>query len=490
MTLFTNHIDQNTHNISQKKLLGVASLATGLQFGWAQSSLLTPYVQELGIPHAWASIIWLCGPLSGLVVHPLVGHMSDRCTSKFGRRRPFIVVQVILIILAVVVIGHSADIGSLLGDTGVSKSRAIVAFFIGFWLFDLANNSTLGSSRALLADLTGKDHRRTQVAFSYFSMFLALGNVLGYATGTYGGLYKFFAFTITSSCSVNCANLKAAFYIDIVFTLITAYICISSGQEQPLISSHEHSPLSGDDPELSSHDRETFLVEMFGTLKFLPAAVWRILLLTSLTMIGWYPFFFYNTDWMGREIYGGNPNEGENYSNGVRMGAFGLLLNSVVVGVTSVFTGKLCQKWGSGFVWGISNILMALCYVSMIVVSLIIKNMESGTGSPSSGYVIAALIIFAILGIPLGITYSVPFALISTQIESLGLGQGLSMGVLNLAIVIPRVFVSVVSGPWDQLFGGGNSPAFVVAAISAFASGVVALFTIPRSITRKTTQEA
>lgn len=156
MTLFTNHIDQNTHKISQKKLLGVASLATGLQFGWAQSSLLTPYVQELGIPHAWASIIWLCGPLSGLVVQPLVGHMSDRCTSKFGRRRPFIVVQVILIILAVVVIGHSADIGSLLGDNGVSKSRAIVAFFIGFWLFDLANNSTLGSSRALLADLTGK----------------------------------------------------------------------------------------------------------------------------------------------------------------------------------------------------------------------------------------------------------------------------------------------------------------------------------------------
>lgn len=156
MNSHSNNVVKNRHKIPLGKLLGVASIATGLQFGWAQSSLLTPYVQELGIPHAWASIIWLCGPLSGLFVQPLVGHMSDRCTSKFGRRRPFIVVQVIFIILAVAVIGHSADIGWLLGDKGESKNRAIVAFFFGFWLFDLANNSTLGSCRALLADLTGK----------------------------------------------------------------------------------------------------------------------------------------------------------------------------------------------------------------------------------------------------------------------------------------------------------------------------------------------
>lgn len=239
-------------------------------------------------------------------------------------------------------------------------------------------------------------------------MFLALGNVLGYATGAYSGLYKIFAFTITSRCSVNCANLKAAFYIDIVFTVLTTYICISAGQEQPLISSHEYTRVPGDDSESSSHVRETFLLEMFKTLRFLPAAVWMILLLTSLTMIGWYPFFFYNTDWMGRDIYGGNPNEGENYSNGVRMGAFGLLLNSIVVGVTSVLTQKLCQKWGSGFIWGLSNIVMALCYISMIIVSLIVNNMEYGFGPPSSGFVIAALIIFAILGIPLGVSVLLP----------------------------------------------------------------------------------
>lgn len=40
--------------------------------------------------------------------------------------------------------------------------------------------------------------------------------------------------------------------------------------------------------------------------------------------------------------------------------------------------------------------------------------------------------------------------------------------------------VSIGSGPWDQLFGGGNSPAFAVAAVAAFASGIVAILAIPR----------
>lgn len=55
------------------------------------------------------------------------------------------------------------------------------------------------------------------------------------------------------------------------------------------------------------------------------------------------------------------------------------------------------------------------------------------------------------------------------------------MGVLNLAIVIPQIVVSLGSGPWDQLFGGGNSPAFAVAAVAALVSGLIAVLAIPRS---------
>ncbi|QCE00782.1 glycoside/pentoside/hexuronide:cation symporter [Vigna unguiculata] len=140
---------------SLRQLLRVASVASGIQFGWAlQLSLLTPYVQQLGIPHQWASIIWLCGPVSGLFVQPLVGHMSDRCTSRFGRRRPFIFVGAVAIVIAVVIIAYAADIGWILGDTATYRPAAITVFIIGFWILDVANNVTQGPCRALLSDLT------------------------------------------------------------------------------------------------------------------------------------------------------------------------------------------------------------------------------------------------------------------------------------------------------------------------------------------------
>ncbi|KAK4434271.1 Sucrose transport protein SUC4 [Sesamum alatum] len=466
--------------VKLRTLLRVASVACGIQFGWAlQLSLLTPYVQELGIPHAWASIIWLCGPLSGLLVQPLVGHYSDRCTSRFGRRRPFILAGAVSIVVAVIIIGHSADIGWLFGDRGQKKMRAVVAFVVGFWLLDVANNMTQGPCRALLADLTGNDHRRTRVANAYFSLFMAVGSVLGFATGSYSNWFKIFPFTLTSACNISCANLKAAFIIDIIFILVTTYISLSAAHEQPLTSRFT-APHFGEMSQGSSN-HEAFLWELFGTFRYLSGTIWIILVVTALTWIGWFPFLLFDTDWMGREVYGGKPNEGMNYGIGVRMGSLGLMLNSVILGITSVLMEKLCRKWGAGFTWGLSNILMSLCFVAMLAITAIKLNMNIDGHLPPDGVVIASLVVFALLGIPLAITYSVPYALVSTRIEALGLGQGLSMGILNLAIVIPQIIVSLGAGPWDQLFGGGNSPALLIAAISAFASGLIAILAIPRT---------
>ncbi|KAI9073603.1 hypothetical protein K1719_044450 [Acacia pycnantha] len=63
-----------------RKIIVIAAIARpGINFGWAlQLSWLTPYVQLLGTPHFWASFIWLCGPVSGLMVKPIVGFYSDR----------------------------------------------------------------------------------------------------------------------------------------------------------------------------------------------------------------------------------------------------------------------------------------------------------------------------------------------------------------------------------------------------------------------------
>lgn len=244
--------------------------------------------------------------------------------------------------------------------------------------------------------LLGKDHRRTRVANAYFSLFMAIGNVLGYATGAYSGWFKIFPFTLTSACKVNCANLKAAFLLDIVFIMVTTFISISAVKEQRLDSINEGRP---------EESHEAFLWELFGTFKYLSGPVWLILLVTSLNWIGWFPFLLFDTDWMGREIYHGEPNQGQNYNDGVRMGAFGLMFNSVVLGLTSVFMEKLCRRWGAGFAWGISNVIMFLCFVAMLIIAYVASNVQYDHGQPPNGVVIAALVVFSILGIPLAVSF-------------------------------------------------------------------------------------
>ncbi|KAE9619156.1 putative major facilitator superfamily domain-containing protein [Lupinus albus] len=77
------------------------------------------------------------------------------------------------------------------------------------------------------------------------------------------------------------------------------------------------------------------------------------------------------------------------------------------------------------------------------------------------------------------ITYSVPFALASIYSSTSGAGQGLSLGTLNLAIVIPQMLVSAICGKIDEAFDAGNLPAFVMGAISAAISAVLAFVLLP-----------
>eukprot|EP00249_Psilotum_nudum_P013694 c24461_g1_i1 orf=446-1894(+) len=465
--------NKGKNRVPLRALARVASVAAGVQFGWAlQLSLLTPYVQELGISHVWASYIWLCGPVSGMLVQPLVGHLSDQCESQWGRRRPFIVTGALLIVVAVIIIAFSADLGYVFGDTFLSRPRAITIFVLGFWILDLANNTMQGPCRALLADFTGKDHRRTRRANTFYSLFMGVGNVLGYATGSYNGWHKILPFTQTVACGVSCANLKSAFLLDTIVLIITTALCATATQEipwyfhssgktsstsspiRPLLSQKPISAFMGASQCAANEDseraytlpttigedietedekdepvQEAFFWEIFSSLRDLPKSMWNILLVTALTWISWFPFVLFDTDWMGREVYGGEPSivdarQSSLYNKGVRAGSFGLMLNSVVLGFTSLMIEPLCRKIGQRSVWTIANVIMFACFAGIVIISVAAKHSVRTAGVPSSSILVTALLIFAILGAPLAVTYSVPYGLASSVTNMSGGGQG------------------------------------------------------------------
>ncbi|XP_004289897.1 PREDICTED: sucrose transport protein SUC2-like [Fragaria vesca subsp. vesca] len=463
------------------KIVMVASIAAGIQFGWAlQLSLLTPYVQQLGVPHKWAAVVWLCGPISGLLVQPIVGYYSDRNTSRFGRRRPFIAAGAGLVAVAVFMIGYAADIGVKAGDSWEksTKPRAVAVFVVGFWILDVANNMLQGPCRALLADISGSDMKKMRTANALFSFFMAVGNVLGYAAGSLKGLHKIFPFTTTKACDIYCANLKSCFFISICLLLILTVLALTAVKEKPYDKNALGTEAAGG----------TMFGEIFRSFQQLKKPMWILLLVTCLNWVAWFGFLLFDTDWMGKEVYGGVVGKGRLYEMGVRAGSLGLMLNAFVLGAMSLAIVYFSRGVnGPKRIWGVANFFLAICLLMTIVVTKMAENYRHANPAvggaepspPPAGVKAGALLIFAALGIPQAVTFSIPFAMASIFCSNSGAGQGLSLGVLNIAIVVPQMFVSVISGPLDASFGGGNLPAFVLGAVAAVISGILALIVLP-----------
>ncbi|CAN1166852.1 Sucrose transport protein SUC2 [Linum perenne] len=472
-----------------KKVIVVSSIAIGVQFGWAlQLSLLTPYVQFLGIPHNLAAFIWLCGPISGIVVQPIVGYYSDRSTCRFGRRSPFILVGAVLAVVAVFLIGYAADIGYHYGDSldkGRPRVRAIVVFTVGFWVLDVGNNMLEGPCRALLGDISEDNQRLIRFSNSLFASFMGAGNILGYLAGSRAGLYKMFKFSRTTACDVQCANLKSCFIISAALVIVQTSIAIAYVQEQRWCS-------EGDEGRRELCDKkndvgqvgEGGLTSFLRMLKNLDRTTWMLLLVTCLNWFAWFPWVLYSTDWMGREVYGGRydgtSGQVHLYEQGVRVGSVGLMINSIVLLIVSLAIDPLARKLGVRFLWGFVNLVLGICLAMTVVISKAAKSERDKGGTVSSRIKSATLTVFGILGLPLAVTYSIPFAMGSIYALESGIGQGMSVGVLNLAICLPQLVISLGIGPLVAAFGGGNLSGFVVGAVMAVVSAVCAATLLPK----------
>lgn len=275
---------------------------------------------------------------------------------------------------------------------------------------------------------------------------MAVGNVLGFATGAYDNWGKWLPFTLSDACDTPCANLKSAFLLGTVLLAVTTVLSVTAATEIPWSPQHsskssssETAPLlSGkpanggevakvedpeDDDEDDDQESEALFWELVVALRDLPRTMWYILLVTCLTWLAWFPFLLFDTDWMGREVYLGEPTGSETspdsvvYYAGVHMGALGLMLNSVVLGITSLLIDFLCRKLGPSRVWGLGNAIMAFCFASTAIITMASKtaSQKEGYTTPPDMIVIAALAVFALLGIPLAVRALMPLEMNATS---------------------------------------------------------------------------
>ena len=188
----------------------------GIQFSFGlQQSSMSPIYKYLGADEASLPYLWLAGPMTGLLVQPLIGALSDRTTSRWGRRTPYFLIGAILCSLGLLAMPYSPTLwmaASLL------------------WILDSANNVTMEPYRAFVSDkLPASQH---SLGFLTQSAFTGLGQTLAYLTPS------LLVWIGMDKDAVNGSHIPqvvvAAFLIGAVCSLVSVLWSVKTTPEDPL----------------------------------------------------------------------------------------------------------------------------------------------------------------------------------------------------------------------------------------------------------------
>ncbi|KAJ2539785.1 hypothetical protein EV175_006304, partial [Coemansia sp. RSA 1933] len=226
--------------LSSLQLLSMTVLLAGIQFVWTvELGYGTPYLLSLGLSKPLMTLVWMAGPLSGLLIQPVVGSLSDRCFSKLGRRRPFIIGGATFVVVSVITIAYAREMAQFLAqlrgmgasaepgsEYQVFVSRASIVFaVIGFYVLDFSINTSQACARALALDIPPLQQQ--DLANAYAGRMLNLGSVSGYMVG-FMDLRALLPWKTDSQMQALCLIATLVFVVTITWT------CVSV-REQPLV---------------------------------------------------------------------------------------------------------------------------------------------------------------------------------------------------------------------------------------------------------------
>ncbi|WAR04783.1 S45A2-like protein, partial [Mya arenaria] len=109
---------------SRAQLIRLSAAVCGIELCYAaETAFVSPILLKLGVPVAFMTLVWCLSPLLGFFLVPIMGSLSDRCPLKLGRRRPFILLFSVGIIIGLVLVPNGETFGILAGDTGTPISN-------------------------------------------------------------------------------------------------------------------------------------------------------------------------------------------------------------------------------------------------------------------------------------------------------------------------------------------------------------------------------
>lgn len=144
----------------------------------------TPYLLQLGLTKSMTSLVWIAGPLSGLIMQPVVGAYADRSTSKYGRRRPYMIAGAAITGVGLLLLGWTSEVvGIFIPEGQTRKDVTLVLAVLCIYALDFSVNAVQACSRSLIVDTLPISQQQTGSAWA--SRLTAVGHLMGYFIGSF-----------------------------------------------------------------------------------------------------------------------------------------------------------------------------------------------------------------------------------------------------------------------------------------------------------------
>src|SRR6185312_3167509 len=392
--------------LSNKQLFNLSLFAFGLQFAnMLQLSNMSSLYKFLGAASGNLPYLWLAAPVSGLIMQPLIGQLSDNTCSRYGKRRPYLFVWGIVAVIAFCILP-------------LSPSVAIAA--VCLWIIGFSVNGCQEALRALTGDITPNKQKAT--AFAWQTIFAGLG------AGASALIPYFVKHSIAVSNNVFFINkipfsLQATFFMGASILLICILWTVCAVKEKP----PPH-------PRLLVSRR--FFYELRGNIKCFPPVIKKFMPIQFFTWVGLFTFWLYFTLGLAQHVYG-LPIDGEiinstNYAIILEKATIQAGIYFSVYQWVSVFYAvllpSLANKYSLKFLHAISLIIGAI--------SIIVASMTQST----------LLIIFCMLGVGIlwGSIMTLPYAIVSAELPKSKMG--VYLGVFNISVTLPQIAAGIFLG--------------------------------------------
>lgn len=393
----------------------------GLQFSFGlQQSNMGPIYGYLGANEAALPLLWLAGPMTGLLVQPVIGAMSDRTRTRFGRRTPYFLVGAIFCTLCLFAMPYSPALW-------VAASL--------LWILDAANNVTMEPYRAYVADRLGEDQR--PLGYLTQSAFTGLAQTLSYLAPS---ILVWWGIDKDAAGRNGIPDITyVAFAIGAVLSLSTVAWSILRVPELPV-------PVDTAAPKLSL---ATTWRDLTQALRDMPAPMRQLAVPMFFQWYAMFAYWQYIVHALARSVY----DTADPLSSGFREaallnGKLGGFYNSIAF-IAALAMVPLVRKAGA-------KPVHSVCLLASSLGMLALPQIDT-----------PALLFLPMLGIGLGWAGMMgnPYVMLANCLPAER--TGIYMGIFNMFIVVPMLIQSVTM---PLLYGSllGSEPRNVIALAGVF----------------------